>query len=83
MADIYHLHRVASARGTQGRDRPHPAPANLYNRFAESLQAEEPPSTLERIADALASPRFLLFYAGFYCGCIVTVGLAYVWSVAQ
>ena len=37
-------------------------------------------STLERIADAMGSPRFLLFYCGFYAGCLMTVGLAFLWS---
>ncbi len=38
------------------------------------------PSPIERIADALSSPRFVLFYLGFYAGCLATVLLAAVWS---
>lgn len=34
------------------------------------------PSTLERIADALAAPRMIPFYLGFYAGCMATVGSA-------
>jgi hypothetical protein len=31
---------------------------------------------LARVAEALASPRFIYFYLGFYAGCMATVGLA-------
>jgi hypothetical protein len=41
----------------------------------EQLRAHRP-STLERIGDALASPRMFTFYLGFYAGCMVTVGSA-------
>jgi hypothetical protein len=36
-------------------------------------------STIARVAEALASPRFILFYLGFYSGCMATVALALVW----
>lgn len=36
--------------------------------------------TCERVAEALQSPRFILFYLGFYAGCMATVGLALIWS---
>jgi hypothetical protein len=36
----------------------------------------------ERVAEALGSERFFLFYLGFYAGCFATVALAFVWSVA-
>lgn len=35
---------------------------------------------LERIAEALDSPRMLVFYAGFYSGAMATVALALIWS---
>jgi hypothetical protein len=34
---------------------------------------------IARVAEALASPRFILFYLGFYAGCMATVALALVW----
>lgn len=37
---------------------------------------------LERIADALDSPVGFSFIAGFVTGCLGTVGLAFVWSMA-
>lgn len=50
-----------------------------WNR-AESYAPEPRGPLLERIADTLQSPRFLLFYCGFYSGCVATVGLAFVWT---
>jgi hypothetical protein len=38
------------------------------------------PSLFERIGDALASPRFIYAYLGFYAGCLATVGLAMLWE---
>jgi hypothetical protein len=35
---------------------------------------------LARVAEALASPRFIYFYLGFYSGCLATVGLALIWA---
>ncbi len=50
----------------------------------ECLRRESapPPSTLERIGDALAGPLFLPVYLGFVAGCFTTVALAFVWSLA-
>lgn len=45
-----------------------------------SYTAEPRPPLLERIAVTLQSPRFILFYLGFYSGCMATVGLAFVWA---
>jgi hypothetical protein len=45
------------------------------DRPIQQLRARRP-STLDRIADALASPRFALFYAGFASGAFFTLGSA-------
>jgi hypothetical protein len=36
----------------------------------------------DRIADALGSRDFLIFYSGIYVGCLLTVGFAYLWSLS-
>jgi hypothetical protein len=41
------------------------------------------PPLFERIADALGSRDFFIFYCGIYAGCILTVTLALVWRVGQ
>lgn len=38
-------------------------------------------STADRIADALESPFAIGVYVGCYAGCLLTVALAFVWSV--
>lgn len=38
------------------------------------------PSTLDRIADALDSPKALAFYLGFLAGCFATVLTAAIWG---
>jgi hypothetical protein len=40
-------------------------------------------STLDKITDAIGSPRFLSFYCGVYVGCLLTVALAFAWSFAR
>jgi hypothetical protein len=44
-----------------------------------ALRKSRPP-LFERIGDALASPRFIYAYLGFYAGCMATVGLAMLWE---
>lgn len=46
-----------------------------------SYPADPPGPLLERIGATLQSPRFILFYLGFYSGRMATVGLALVWAV--
>lgn len=38
-------------------------------------------STVEKIGDALESRFALGVYVGIYIGCMITVGMAFVWSV--
>lgn len=37
-------------------------------------------SKLERIIEAIDSPRFLIFYLGFFAGCFFTVLAAALWG---
>ena len=48
--------------------------------YAEQLQAE-PPSTFDKVSDALGSRDCLLIYFGFIAGTFFTLGMAIVWSV--
>lgn len=72
--------RLAAARPRE-EDRSPPPPARID--CAEWLQREpyRRRSTLDRMADALGSPRFVIFYAGTWFGCLLTAIMAYVWAV--
>lgn len=84
-SSIIPLHRAVRlpARTLDDIVRDHGSEAQHKPDLFEQLRAEarRGPSTLERVSDALASPRFVLFYAGFYAGAMFTVGMALLWSV--
>ena len=54
-------------------------PVDLFELLRERHRR---PSTLDRILEALGDSRFFYLFIGFYCGMMLTVGFAYLWSVA-
>jgi hypothetical protein len=67
--------------------RPYIAPERIARAFDDEgmieafRERDSFPTTFERVADALGSRDFLLVYAGIWLGCLLTVVLAYCWSV--
>lgn len=59
-----------------------PAEIDRIIRHPSTICIGERKPVLERIADALDSPVGFSFIAGFVTGCLGTVGLAFVWSMA-
>lgn len=79
MAKILPLHRVVElpVRTLDDIAREHEGQPDLIEQLRQNTRY---PSTIERITDALDSPRMIGFYLGFYAGCMATVGLAMLWS---
>jgi hypothetical protein len=58
-----------------------PIPPAHLERIFDDVEPPEPITfgdIFNHIGDALGSRGFLLFYAGFWFGCLVTVGAAFV-----
>jgi hypothetical protein len=64
----------------QGRRFPDEPNYAGITRTAEHLTGSRP-TTFERVADAFNNDRAFFFCIGAYAGCLVTVALAYCWSV--
>lgn len=64
-------------RGIADQPRDYVEPARFVG---PARHIEVHPGVLDRVAETLSAPRFILFYLGFYAGCMATVGLALLWS---
>jgi hypothetical protein len=64
-------HRLAMPYRARATHAPHRARSGLGHTVGVAIA---------RVADTLSAPRFILFYLGFYAGCMATVGLAVLWS---
>jgi hypothetical protein len=54
------------------------ASRSTWARINETLAPK--PSTLNRICEAIDSPKALAFYLGFFAGCFATVLTAIIWG---